>query len=846
MEPKERLLSLLSQRARTKSDINEHLELLYRTVTGTGAQAIVELGVRGGNSTLALIAGAIETGGHVVSVDHGKGAEYGDEPPTRAALQETSTLIRDKLGVGSHWTLIVRDDLEFAEEFDDEIDLLMIDTSHSYEQTGKELMSWGAKVVNGGLIIVHDTVSFPEQNLAIWEFLDDHPTSEYVEHKNCNGLGIIIKMTGSPAGHEARQDPEARLAILQDRIGVMQQCLLAMRSRFRQKETELLEEHTAEIAKLQMKMTARKIAYGNALAIRNEALAMHIPSAIESIATNHYQLKLDEEYQAWLVQNAITPDKLGALDREIASVRILPRISIIMPANDADEQWLRKSIESVLAQIYPRWELCVASDLHANANVENILREYASRDERIKLKYAQKHEGIATASNEALTIASGDLAGFLNCDDELTPDACLEVVKAVNNDPEIDFLYSDEDRIDEDGKRVSVFFKPDWSPDTHLSMNYVTHFSVVRMRLLREVGGFREGFDGSHDYDLLLRITEKAERIHHIPKPLYSWRKAARPGSFESEAKARAHDAGKRAIIDALRRRGVEGEVEDALFPNSTRYRVRYRIQGKPLITILIPTRNRADLLSRCLQSVRRSTYLNYEVIVIGHQTEDGRAKSHLRDSEHCKVIAYQGEFNYSRMNNLGASRADGDHLLFLNDDTEVISPSWMEAMLEHSQRPEVGAVGSRLIHPAGYILHAGDMVGVGGIASHAFYGLPEGSLGYFDLAHVIRNCSSVTAACMMVRRNTFNQLKGFDERFRVDYSDVDFCLRARAMGYRVVYTPYAVLHHAEGATRRALGVTRPLDREEFVRRWYQLLHEGDPYYNPNLDKSKPWQIRVT
>jgi glycosyltransferase involved in cell wall biosynthesis len=845
MEPRERLLSLLFERVRTKSDINEHLELLYRTVAGTGAQTIVELGVRGGNSTLALLAGAIETGGHVVSVDHGKGAEYADEPPTWDVLQETSAMIRDKLGLHSYWTLVVRDDLELAEEFSDEIDLLMIDTSHSYEQTKSELESWGRKVANGGLIVIHDTVSFPEQNLAIWEFLDSYPLSGYIEHKNCNGLGIIIKIMHSPTGTERPRDPDAHLTIMQERVGVMQEGLLNLRLRLSQRETAL-EEYEAEVVKLQMKVATRKIAYENALAMRNQALGMQVHFAIEARPTIDYQRNLDDAYQMWLARNAITPGKLDTLDREITSLKVLPKISIIMPVDNIGGQWLRKAIDSVLGQIYPRWELCVVDDAPDDRDLGCILAEYAAKDRRINVKYLQKHEGIAAASNEALAVASGEFAGFLSCHDELAPDACLEVVKVINSSPEIDYIYSDEDRLDEDGRHVSVFFKPDWSPDLLLSMNYVSHFSVVRMKLLHEFGGFRRGFEGSQDYDLILRVTEKTQRIHHVPKPLYSWRKVVGSAVYDVEANTCAHDAGKRAIVDALRRRGVEAVVEDGFSPHSTRYRVRYKVQGSPLVSILVPTKNRIDLLARCLESIRRSTYPNYEVIVIDHQSEDETTQSYLRGLRGSVVVTYQGEFNYSRMNNLGVSFARGDHLLFLNNDTEVMSSGWLEAMLEHSQRREVGVVGSKLVHPAGYILHAGDMVGVGGIASHAFYGLPNGDPGYFDLAHIIRNCSCVTAACMMVKRSTFEELKGFDERFWVDYGDVDFCLRARALGYRVVYTPYAALHHAEGVTRRTLGKTHPPDREEFVRRWHQLLRDGDPYYNPNLDRTKPWQICVT
>ena len=556
------------------------------------------------------------------------------------------------------------------------------------------------------------------------------------------------------------------------------------------------------------------------------------------------ELSLDDEYEIWLSNNALTLEKLDQFDRDISELRILPWISIITPAYNTDERWLRKAIVSVIRQIYPRWELCIADDASTDPKVREILAEHASKDNRIKVKYLQRNEGIAGASNAALASASGDFAGFLDHDDELTPDACFEAVKVINENPEVDYIYSDEDKLDEYGRRLNVFFKPDWSPDTHLSMNYIPHFSVVRMSLLREVGGLRKGFDGSQDYDFLLRVTEKARRIHHIRKPLYGWRMVTGSAAADPVAKPYSHDAGKRAIADALRRRRIEAEVDDGRFPNS--YRVRYKILGQPLVSIIIPTKDNIDLLSRCVESIRRiSTYPNREVIIIDHQSNEEETHTYLRSLKDCRVFRFEGKFNFSRINNFGAEHAKGDHLVFLNNDTEVISPDWIEAMLEHSQRPEIGAVGAKLIHPDGHLLHAGDIVGLGGVANHAFCGMPSESPGYFGLAQIVRNCSCVTAACMMVRRNVFEELLGFDERLRIEYGDVDFGLRCGAKGYRVVYTPYAVLSHVEGGTR-GVGKTNPPDGEEFTRRWRHLLRDGDPYYNPNLDRTRPFRIRIT
>lgn len=525
-------------------------------------------------------------------------------------------------------------------------------------------------------------------------------------------------------------------------------------------------------------------------------------------------------------------------------LRYTPIISVITPIYNPEEAWLRMAIESVRAQSYPHWELCIVDDGSDKPHVRRVLNDYA-KDPRIRITHLPSNEGIACASNHALSLAMGEFVGFLDHDDELSPDALFEVVTRLNENPALDLLYSDEDKLETDGRRIEPFFKPDWSPDLLLSTNYIAHFSVFRRSLLEEVGGFRVGLDGSQDYDLLLRFTERTQKIAHIPKVLYHWRKTS--ASVASATAARpfalkpiAYAAARRAVEQALKRRGYEGRVE-MVHPGI--YMIRYRLKEAPLVSIIIPTRDQWQLLQQCLRSIEEKTsYTRYEIIVLDNDSTDSETLRYF-DTIAAKwpVYRYPGPFNFSAVNNFGVAKAGGDYLVFLNNDTRVIRPDWLTAMLERAQHPEVGAVGAKLLYPAGRIQHAGVVMGIGGLAAHAFRNLPDGQ-SYFDFADLMRNCSAVTAACMMVRRRVFEEMGGFDERFRVAFNDVDFCLRLRQRGYLIVYHPLALLYHYEYATR---GRYHPSEDEELLcKLWGHVIRQGDPYYNPNLTLSREdWSL---
>jgi GT2 family glycosyltransferase len=553
-------------------------------------------------------------------------------------------------------------------------------------------------------------------------------------------------------------------------------------------------------------------------------------------------LSPDEKYQIWLRNIALAPVELDDLEQNISQLRILPRISIVMPVYNTDVRWLRKAIESALNQIYPRWELCAVDDSSDDPRLREILSDYASKDQRVKIKFLERHEGIAGASNHALGMSSGEFVGFLDHDDELTPDALCETVAILNANPGVDFIYTDEDRIDEQGVRSDPFFKPDWSPELLMSYNYVPHFAVYRRSIVEEIGGFRLGYDGSQDYDLVLRFTERTEKVGHIPKVLYSWRKTAGSVASSLDAKPYAYRAAMKALREAGERRGFEVDVRE--IRAGGRYRVQYRLTGTPLVSILVPTRD-SKLIEKCLRSLGRSTYSNYEVMVLD-SSSGNEVQEVTLSFANCRALRFESSapFNFSKINNWAARIASGEYLLFLNDDTEVIEPEWIEAMLEHAQRPRVGAVGAKLLYPDGSVQHAGVIVGLRGPAEH-YAGIDDDDPGYYDLASVVRNCSAVTAACMMVKKDVFIDQGMFDEDLGRSWQDVDFCLRLRESGYRAVYTPYACLQHRHGATR-GIGDRSPAEdvaRELFVRRWKSVIERGDPYYNINLSKEKPYEI---
>ncbi len=535
-------------------------------------------------------------------------------------------------------------------------------------------------------------------------------------------------------------------------------------------------------------------------------------------------------YQKWIERYEPTDSQLQEIKFQDHELLRRPKISILTPVFNPDQSSLVSAIESVLGQTYEDWELCLADDGSTKPYVSEILHNYSKRDRRVKVAFSIANRGISTASNMALSMATGDFIALLDHDDDLAPFALHEVTKLINsNRPDI--IYSDEDKIDLKGYRYDPFFKPDWSPDLQLSYMYTGHLGIYRRTLVAKLGGFREEMSGAQDYDLFLRSSELTSKISHIPKILYHWR--AVPGSAASSlvAKEWSLQACRRALADEIRRRGIACKIEDGFFPG--RFRLRRDIKGSPTVTVVIVTRQP----SYCVSSVESLDAVGVQKILITPNVDLIPSKI-LKRSDVRAVKSLDGSL--PQMYNAGARNAEGEHLLFLTSGVAVQGIDSLTAMLEHSQRPEIGAVGGKILHSDGSVAHAGVVLGLGGVAGNAFNGYSVHEPGYFTFLNVVRNCTAVSDSCFMVKKSLFMELNGFDTRFDSSFYDLDLCLRVIEQSkLHNVYTPYAVskIKSVEDAG------SSELDALKFVDKWRPKLDEGDPYYNVNLSCAVPYEL---
>ncbi len=549
-----------------------------------------------------------------------------------------------------------------------------------------------------------------------------------------------------------------------------------------------------------------------------------------------------KRYQLWLQSHKLTPEIIETMKAAAASLPYRPLISVVLSVGSATiENWLAMAIDSVRAQLYDHWQLCIASDESAGQSIELMLARYMAEDPRIVARHSPGR--TAGAPIDLRDFVKGEFITFLDQFGQLGAAAFYQVVKRLNRNPLDDLLYWDEDKLDSEGRRVEPFFKPDWSPDLLLSMNYLGECFVIRSTLVEKLGGLRRGFAPSQNYDLALRAVEQTDRIAHLPEVLYHRCNESVWLPHLADEVAERDLQSTRAIGEAVRRRGEDGTV-DTISPGL--YAVRYDIRDEPLVSILIPTRDNCQLLRKCLESVHRNTdYKNYEIIILDNDSAEPETLEYFKEiAAEIQIHRCPGPFNFSAINNLGAAKAGGKFLLFLNNDTRVIRRDWMRAMIEQAQRPEVGAVGAKLLFADGRIQHAGMVLGICGMIGHAFRFKSCNAQHYCGLADVIRDCSAVTAACMMMRHSVFDEVKGLDEKLPIEFNDVDLCLRLRQRRYLVVYTPLALLNHYEGATRHRIHV--PGDLEVFMKRWGSCLKNGDPYYNRNLTLAREdWTIEL-
>lgn len=526
--------------------------------------------------------------------------------------------------------------------------------------------------------------------------------------------------------------------------------------------------------------------------------------------------------------------------------------SIVVPAYHTDPVYLGEMIDSVLSQTYPHWELCLANASPSDEKMREVFDRYAGKEPRIKVRDLPENEGISENTNAAIEMAEGEWICFLDHDDLLACDALYEMAQAAAGNPDADMIYTDEDKVTSDlSEHFQPHFKPDFNLDLLRSNNYICHFLAVRRITADEAGYLSSDYDGAQDYDFIFRCAEKARQIVHIPKILYHWRTHPASTADNPASKAYAYEAGRRAIMAHLERYGTRGIVTQT--KDHGFYRVRYPLCEKSLITIIIPNKDNVKLLAGCLEGLRLAgTYDHYEILIVENNSTEPETFAYYQTLDadpKIRVITYPHPFNYSAINNFAVSHARGDYLLFLNNDVTAIDSGWLEEMLGVCQRPEVAAVGAKLLYPDNTIQHAGIVVGMGGVAGAMFVGMDGRYGGYLHKANLMQNMSAVTGACMMVEKKAFLEAGGFTEELAVAFNDVDLCLKISRKDKLIVYDPFAILHHAESKTRGAEDTPEKVRRFqseiEYMRsHWTDILRKGDPFYNPNLSLKK-WNYNL-
>ena len=559
-------------------------------------------------------------------------------------------------------------------------------------------------------------------------------------------------------------------------------------------------------------------------------------------------------YQKWIIRHLPSNKELEKQRREKFDYQ--PKISIVVPLYKTPEKYLLQLVESVKAQTYPNWELCLSDGSGENSPLTSFLKSLEAGDERIKVAYNEQALQISENTNAGIEIATGAYIAFADHDDELTPHALFECVKALNKDRKIRLIYSDEDKMSMDGhKFFQPHFKPDYNPDLLCTVNYICHLFVVQREILDQVGTFRKEFDGAQDYDFIFRCVEAVDpsEIYHVTKILYHWRCHEDSTAENPESKTYAFEAGKRAIEEHYHRTGIRAEVYQGEFLGL--YRTRFLRDYDPLISIIIPNKDHIEDLKRCMDSIdQKSSYKNYEYIIVENNSTDEKTFQYYKNLEEenpkAHVVYWDKEFNYSAINNYGATFAKGEYILLLNNDTEIINETCLEELLGYCMRSDVGAVGARMYYEDDTIQHAGVVIGFGGIAGHCFVLQPRGTTGYCHRIICAQDYSAVTAACMLVKKSAFDEVGGLTEELAVAFNDIDFCMKLREAGYLIVYNPYAELYHYESKSRGLEDTPEKVARfnkemQIFERRWPDILRNGDPYYNPNLTlKSQDFSLR--
>lgn len=878
-----------------------HLPFAGWVIQEISPKIFVELGTHSGNSYFAFCQSVVEAGisTRCYAVDTWQGdkhtGQYDDETFAKVSAHHQEHY------AGFSRLLRMTFDDAVAYFADKSIELLHVDGLHTYEAVHHDFETWLPKLAPGAVVMFHDT-NVRERNFGVWKLWKELQVRypDNLEFVHSHGLGVL-QLNSAPDNKKLEwlqpSSPEKQRLI---------NYFAALGSRQLERfELDELKQHAAslnqavverdrQIASLDQAITERdghieRILSSNSWKVSapmrwighrirrvRELIAClaplwHDPRKIPStvirvrfawgrggmLAVKQLLLQLPIEVSfndVWLqYRQTFTPDVEADIRERIGGMEGRPLISILMPVYNTPAGVLRKTIESVLAQLYADWELCVVDDASPQPEVRRILEEFSASDSRIRVEFSERNSGIARATNRALAVARGSFVALLDHDDVLEKQALFRLAESIlADDP--DMIYSDEAMLSEDGVEVvNHVYRPAFSPERLRSCPYIVHLVAFRTDLLREIGGLDASLAISQDYDLILRASEKARAIVHIPEILYLWRQRKR--STGHKMKEGVMETSRQVLARHLERCGERGEIRDGLLFNY--YEVRYPIEPGQRVAIIIPTKNHGELVRQCVESIERTVSgVPYDIVVIDHASTDPESLAYFRQlSDRHRLLRYEGPFNFSSINNWAVAQLDGEytHYLFCNNDIEATEAGWLERMMELCQKPDVGMVGAKLFYPDGRTFqHAGVCVGMFGIAEHyaKFLDdrLPNGGIhpGYHGTLIANHEVSAVTAACALMRRDAFERIGGFDEAIAVGFGDVDLCLRTLEAGYRILFCPHASLIHHESSTRgKSHGDPHPEDSALFTRKWRKFLDRGDPYYNPNLTLySTQWEIR--